>query len=291
MFRALIALIAFACATAGLAKAPKPPAALPRITVTTEGRGPDVIFIPGLASSTQVWDKAIMSLKGKYRVHRVQLSGFGGAPTAGNATGPVLDGVVDELDVYVRKNKLKKPAFVGHSMGGLLSLMLALRHPEDVGKVMIVDSLPFIGLIYGANDVATVTETAADMRDRIAGMDQAAFADSQKHSLSSLVKSDADRPWLAKMSSASDPKVVAEVFYEVMTTDVRPALPTLSVPVTMLYPTNAYFPAARATPLYQAGYNGAKGVKFVTVADSYHFIMQDQPDVFARELGAFLAGK
>jgi pimeloyl-ACP methyl ester carboxylesterase len=288
---ATFATFALLFSAAVFAKAPKLPSSPPRILVTVEGHGPDVIFIPGLSSSPQVWEKAILSLKGKYRVHRVQLSGFGGAPAADKVSGPILDGVVGELDTYVRKNKLKKPAFVGHSMGGLLSLMLALRHPEDVGKVMIVDSLPFIGLIYGAKDVADVTETSAAMRDQIAAMSAKDYAASQDRSLLSLVKSDADRPWLAKMSSASDPKTVAQVFYEVMTTDVRPTLPTLRVPITVLYPTNAYLTAERAKPLYEGAYAGAKSARLIAVPDSYHFIMQDQPTMFATLLGTFLTNK
>jgi pimeloyl-ACP methyl ester carboxylesterase len=261
-----------------------------RVSITASGKGPDVIFIPGLASSPQVWDKAIAGLNRKYRVHRVQLTGFGGAGTI-NRTGPVLDGVIDELHAYVKRHKIKRAAVVGHSMGGFLSLMLALRHPEDTGRIMIVDSLPFAGLMFGAPDVAAVTPGAAAMSDQMVKLDQAGFAAGQGRTMMSLIKSDADRPWLVAMAGASDPATVGQVFYEVTTTDLRSDLAKLKVPATVLYAHNAYFTAEMAAQAYGAAYQASPRIKLIPVADSYHFIMQDQPTVFARELAAFLAAK
>ena len=34
-------------------------------------------------------------------------------------------------------------------MGGLMTLMLAKKHPEAAGKLMIVDALPFYGMLFG----------------------------------------------------------------------------------------------------------------------------------------------
>jgi len=45
--------------------------------------------------------------------------------------------------------------------------MLAIQHPEDVDRLMIVDSLPFFGVFFGAKDTAAVAPQAAAMRDSI----------------------------------------------------------------------------------------------------------------------------
>jgi pimeloyl-ACP methyl ester carboxylesterase len=66
------------------------PAQPTRFSVIVEGSGPDLILIPGLTSSRGVWDQAVASLGGRYRVHRIQVAGFGGEPAGGNAEGPVL---------------------------------------------------------------------------------------------------------------------------------------------------------------------------------------------------------
>ena len=59
-----------------------------RITVTVRGRGPDVVLIPGLASSSAVWDATAKRLEGHYRLHIVQVDGFAGSPPKANAQGP-----------------------------------------------------------------------------------------------------------------------------------------------------------------------------------------------------------
>ena len=128
-----------------------------RITVTVRGQGPDVVPIPGLASSSAVWDATAARLEGHYRLHIVQVAGFAGSPARANAQGPVIQPTVDAIDAYLKTNKLNSAKVIGHSLGGLMGLMLAIQHPEDVGKLMIVDSLPFYGALTGAKDVAAAT--------------------------------------------------------------------------------------------------------------------------------------
>jgi pimeloyl-[acyl-carrier protein] methyl ester esterase len=61
-----------------------------RITVTVRGQGPDVVLIPGLASSSAVWDATATQLEGHYRLHIFQIAGFAGSPPQANAQGPVI---------------------------------------------------------------------------------------------------------------------------------------------------------------------------------------------------------
>ena len=84
-----------------------------RFSVVVEGDGPDIIFIPGLSSTREVWSASAERLKKTHRVHLVQVRGFG-EPAGPNATGPVLQPLVDDLAAYVRANRLTRPAIVGH---------------------------------------------------------------------------------------------------------------------------------------------------------------------------------
>ena len=198
-----------------------------------------MLLIPGLASSSAVWDATAKQLENRFRLHIIQVAGFAGAPARGNATGAVLQPTVDAIDLYIKTYQLKSPKIIGHSLGGLAGLMLAVQHPEDVGKLMVVDSLPFFSVLTGANDIATATPQAAAMRDYTLAESPEAYAQGERQFLSSLVKSPAGRKAVIGWAIASDKSVVARAMYEDMTTDLRPDLQKIKSPVTVLYPWDA----------------------------------------------------
>jgi pimeloyl-ACP methyl ester carboxylesterase len=194
MKRSLSCLAAVALLTASFAAPTQaaPPAAAqsaPRFSVTVEGAGPDVIFIPGLMSSRAVWDDAVGSLGSRYRVHRLQIGGFAGEPAGGNGEGRLLAGVVEALHAYIAKQGLHRPRLVGHSLGGLLELMLAQAYPDDVGPMLIVEALPFYGALFGAASDAGFEPNAAALRGQILGMTDDAFRTQQLAGTSALARS------------------------------------------------------------------------------------------------------
>lgn len=122
-----------------------------RLHVRVDGEGPrDIILIPGLSSSPEVWDSTVAHLGAGWKVHRIHVQGFAGAPAKANAEGDVAAPVAEEIARYIRENGLSKPVVVGHSMGGTMGMMLAARHPDLVGKLMVVDMVPFMGAMFGA---------------------------------------------------------------------------------------------------------------------------------------------
>ncbi len=263
-------------------------------TVITEGEGQDVILIPGLASPRDVWAATRMQLSGNYRVHSVQIRGFGDAPGA-NAEGRVLASFVAELADYIddeimRGDSEKKPIIIGHSLGGFSAMQLAAKHPGLVDRTMVVDSLPFFGMIFGAGATAqTMKPQAVMLRDMIAAQEKYT-ADAR--TLQSMSISDKGRAQVAAWAEAADPKAVAHFMYDLMTTDMRADMPGITVPVTMLYPLDeTVLPAERVDTMYKAAFANAPAVTLKRIDGSRHFIMLDQPEAFANALEDFLAGK
>jgi pimeloyl-ACP methyl ester carboxylesterase len=258
------------------------------ISVTETGKGSPIILIPGLSSPRSVWDGVVPTLAKTHRVILVQVNGFAGDDAGANLKPGVLDGIVSELHAYIAKNKLQGAAVVGHSMGGLVGLMLAKAQPGDVGKLMIVDSLPWYGMLFGPGaTVDTVKPQAAAMRDRFtASYGKPDAAANQALAARFALRPDAQAKvadWMGK----TDVRVSAESMYEDMVTDLRGDMGKIATPITMLYPTSAALPKAVAEPLYTAAYKDAPHATLVEIPDSAHFIMLDQPELFLKTLTAF----
>lgn len=262
-----------------------------RLSVEVLGQGPDVILIPGFASSREVWRATAERLKATHRVHLVQLAGFAGEPWT-HGDGPFIEPVVAELDRYIRSRSLSAPAVVGHSMGALIGLKLAHAHPGDVGRLMSVDSLPFFSALYGPQATAETARPFADQAAQaILTTDEAAFRAGQGGAAQGFSRDHDTRAAMVDWSMTSDRHAMAAAMREVMTTDLRPQLSAMTTPVTALYAADADggAPAAMADALWSREYAALPNVRLIRVDDSRHFIMADQPERFARLLDAFLA--
>jgi len=261
------------------------------ISVQVVGRGSPVILIPGLSSPRATWDGVVPELAKTHSVYLVQVNGFGGDDPRANLQPGILDGVVANLHTLIVSRKLGAAPLVGHSLGGLVSLMLARAHPEDVQKALIVDALPFIGVIFAPGaTVDALKAQAAMMRNQMAGLYGKPFPDAvgQMIARQNALKP-ASREKLVGWSAKADMRVSGQALYEDMTTDLRPELAKIAAPVTVLVPwTDAMGGEEKVLGLYRAQYAGAPNATIRGVGDSGHFIMLDQPDVFARALAAFL---
>lgn len=290
---ALIAIIIgiVAAMTAGHSRAatPFPDAATARFSVTVSGEGQDVLLIPGLASSGAAWDGTVADLKNHYRLHVLTLAGFAGEPAGANAEGDILAPSVEAIDAYIKANHLQKPAIVGHSLGGLMALMLAKAHPEDAGKLVIVDALPYAGVIF--NPMATVEMVkpqAAAMRDGMIAAPAEAFKAQQTAGTARLVTSSADQAKVLDWSLTSDRRVLAESFYEDLTIDLRPDLAGIATPTVLIYPIAPGEDAASTEAVYKSNYAAKPNMTFSRIDNSRHFIMLDQPAPFQSALEAAL---
>lgn len=289
-----IALLALAAGTVKPLAIAQTPPANDRFSVEVRGQGPDVILIPGLASSRDVWKDTAARLATHHRVHVVQIAGFAGEEPRANANGAVVAPVVDEMARYIVQAKLQAPAVVGHSMGGEIALALAVRHPQAVGRVMVVDALPFFSLLFGPTVTAEQVRPRADaIRDAALAMSAEQFRTAQERTMVMLVKSEAHRPAVLAWSLTSDRGTVARAMHELMTTDLRPELPNLKAPVTVLYAWDASAPwsAAQVDALYASAYKALPSPRLVRIDGSSHFMMWDQPERFAAEVEAFVAAR
>ncbi|PTQ10763.1 alpha/beta hydrolase [Sphingomonas oleivorans] len=292
MNRRFFLAASIACATLSAVPAyARAPFASDRIIVEARGKGPDVILIPGLSSAPRMWESTVAALPG-YRYHLVHVRGFAGVPAGGNARGDVAAGVAEEIARYIDDAKLKRPAVIGHSMGGTIGMMIAARHPASLSRLMVVDMLPFMGALFGPP--GTTAESVRPIADQIAAGLKASTGDARRarivQTIGGMIRTESERPAAVEEGVKSDPDVAARSFRELIVTDLRPELPHVTVPTTILYVTPGGVPLsdAQVDGFYKFSFAGLKGAKLVRVPDSAHFIMFDNPARFRSEMRAFL---
>jgi len=264
-----------------------------RFTVVDAGTAgkPDVVLIPGLASSRSVWDGEAKLLAPNYRLHLVQVDGFGGSPAGPNATGLILPAVTDELHKYIAASGMH-PVVVGHSLGGLWALMLADKYPGDVRKLVIVDTLPYYAVLFNpAATVETVKPMADSMKTQLAAVPADQYAAMQSGMAAGMSNSADGQKAVIANGTASDRTVVAEAMYEDLLTDLRTNVATIKTPTLVLYEYDATLtqpdPAAFEASM-KASYQPMPNVTLVKMDGSRHFIMYDQPAKFDAALEGFL---
>jgi pimeloyl-ACP methyl ester carboxylesterase len=255
------------------------------------GKGPDLVFIPGLSSSRATWKATAERLRGRYRLHLIQVAGFAGEPARANAEGEIVVPTAEAIDAYLVQQKLSPATVIGHSLGGTMSLYLAEKHPEHLKKVLIVDALPFFGGMQSPSATAeSVKPGAAKMRDAMLAASGPTTKASLAPMLKAMSKDEASRDLIGDWGVLSDRTAVARAMYEDTILDLRPGLASIRTPILLLHPDNAPLgaPPGMMEKIYAALYAPAPTVKTKIVANSQHFVMFDQPQVFAAELDAFL---
>jgi pimeloyl-ACP methyl ester carboxylesterase len=255
--------------------APKPFAPA-RFSVEVVGSGPDVILIPGLTASREVWRGTVAAAPG-YRYHLVQVAGFAGTAPRANAQGAVVAPLADEIARYIQAKGLQRPAIVGHSMGGTVAMMIAARHSSRAGKVMVVDMLP--------EPAGLVGSSASGARGLAGALRGLSGSEGGRRLIQSAIRIFGNAE---AQESESDPDVVARATEELAGLDLTPELPKIQAPLTVVYASADVNRRATADQAYKSAYAPAKGAKLVRIDGSGHMIMYDQPGKFSAALRSFL---
>ena len=251
--------------------------------VQVSGEGPALILIPGVASSADVWQHTVESLKDRYQLHVLTLAGFAGVkpiPMQNWGEG-YLQLQQQAILRYIREQQLDKPVIIGHSLGGYLALALAATAPEQIGAAINVDGLPALGALMAQN------RAPADGNARPqASFDPMAMA-------KQMASNESWQQQIVKDMYRSDGMTSGRVMGELMRADLRDALPQIAVPVLTLGALQHGAPYSTPEQV-QKNYEAqlAKAPKqyhrFAFARDAKHFIMADAPDWLQQQIEQFL---
>jgi pimeloyl-ACP methyl ester carboxylesterase len=113
------------------------------------GHGQPILMIHGLSGSTRWWRPVVPAFAAHFRVHLINLPGFG----AGLERGRLLPlaRVPSWIEEWAGVVGLSRMHVLGHSMGGYIAMRLAAQFPERLSRMVLVDAagIPVVAHLPG----------------------------------------------------------------------------------------------------------------------------------------------
>jgi pimeloyl-ACP methyl ester carboxylesterase len=103
------------------------------------GQGVPVAILHGLFASSKNWVSTAQYLSDFSRPFALDLRNHGDSPHSESHT---LKDLIGDLEQWLQERELEQAVLLGHSMGGLVSMGLALSRPQAVKGLIVVDILP-----------------------------------------------------------------------------------------------------------------------------------------------------
>ncbi|WP_207765225.1 alpha/beta fold hydrolase [Solitalea longa] len=176
----LLILLAFILVCINVFAATTPP-----FNVTVSGKGKQaIVFIPGFTCSGDVWKETTAELSKNFKCYTLTMPGFAGQKAQDD---PSLNGWENEIIEFIKSEKIEKPIIIGHSMGGVLALMLAADHPDKIAKIVVVDALPCLSAVFNPNFKSVENPDCSQQIATYTKMDDTKFAQAQAAGIKRLV--------------------------------------------------------------------------------------------------------
>ncbi len=242
------------------------------------GRGKPVILLHGWLGSWGLWQETMAYLGQYYRTYALDFWGFGESGTHLN-TYKVAD-FVSLVNQFMDQLGIVSAPLVGHSMGGTVSLAVAIRYPERVEKVTIIGS-PVVGSslapmlkVAGYRPVAWSLFTFFSL-----------FRKAMRVASPSICRDPRFPDMMDRDLSRTNLESFLLSIASLRRTDLRSQVPQINVPVMGMFGHQDNIVSPNEWKTLQKGLPAARIERF---AQAGHFIMLDEPQVFTHTLRDFL---
>lgn len=253
--------------------------------VKKSGKGSQtIIFIPGLASSGEVWNENVTKFDKNFSCYVLTMKGFAGVkPLAGASFKDWEKGIAE----YIADQKIEKPIIIGHSMGGGLAMALAADYPDLLSRIVVVDGLPCLAALSDPNFKSKENNDCTSMVTKMTTMTDDQFKQMQTGTIPHLVADPSMQQTVVEWSMKSDRTTFATMYCDFSNTDLREKIQTIKCPALILL--ESYF--VNFKPAIESQYKNLKTADMRYASKGLHFIMYDDKDWYFEQLNNFLSSK
>lgn len=105
----------------------------------TYGSGPSLVILHGLFGMLDNWHSVATKLGERFRVFVVDQRNHGRSPHSTEFNYAVM---ADDVRDFLEQRGVRSAFLLGHSMGGKTAMWVALRYPELIDKLVVIDIAP-----------------------------------------------------------------------------------------------------------------------------------------------------
>ncbi len=265
------------------------------IAFVDRGEGDPLLFVHGLGSNLSLWRETMDAFDDSHRVLALDLPGYG---LSGKEDVPAtMSFFADIVTGFLNERGLDSVTYIGVSMGGQVGLMVALRHPDRLARLVLVSSAgiePFTPKEGEALKQATTAEDIVSFTNEQV----------QKNAALNFAEWSDEYAWLIEQRHALSERNDFEAYAQanarsvagMLDGDVRGQLGEIEMPTLVLFGAgdrlipNPHLHADMTTKdVVDRAREGLPNATVRLMDETGHLLMLERPDVFREELRSFLA--
>lgn len=279
-------------------------AVLPHVEAAGTGEA-NVVLIHGTQGDWTVWRSFMERNADRYTMLAVQLPGLAGYDALPAPEDDALDrtpwtdavagAVVDEIE----RRGMNRVYLIGHDLGAMIAMRLAIDHPALVAGVISVDAMPAYPL-----NLAGYTMTPAERMDavsdgllaRIADTDPIAWRLRWKQIAGRQVENKTDSEHLSEIATKVDFYAWRRWIIENHVPDLREPLRDSGVPVLAAAAVNGGMLALMGSQVmveefWRLPFDDWEQGRVTFFENTRHYIFLDRPETFDAMVTRFVAGQ
>ncbi|WP_430815519.1 alpha/beta fold hydrolase [Carboxylicivirga sp. RSCT41] len=253
------------------------------IKVEKMGQGRPVVFLPGFTCPGDVWHEIAKPLTDNYECHLVSYPGFNGIAAPDTLW---YQTVINSLKEYITNELHEKPIVIGHSVGGLFAMQLAIDDSKVYERLILVDALTCMASVMMPGVALENITYDSPYNQNMMAMDDEQFAGMANNMAGYMTLKQDKKSIIADWIKQADRQTYVYGYTEILKLDLRKQVEAIKVPVLVLAAVPFNLEQTKQIMADQYALIGDKRIEYIE--NSGHFIMFDQPEWLSLQITSFI---